>query len=218
MRNKVVKAMTGNNVDFRRFKLQIFAGDGGEGSEGSDNDGGEGSEDDPDGGSGAEDDEKKYTDKDVNDLIERKFAEWQKKQEKQQTKRDEAERLKKMSEQERKDHEMEELRKQVDALQRKDAMSKMATTARNMLKEKGISVGDDLISMMISDDADTTKNSVDAFIEAFQDAVNKAVKDALKGEPPKAGGASKLTKEQIMKVENRSERQRLIKENMELFK
>ena len=123
-----------------------------------------------------------------------------------------------MSEQERKDHEMEELRKQVDALQRRDAMSKMAATARNMLKEKGISVGDDLVSLMISDDADTTKKSVDAFIEAFQDAVNKAVKDALKGEPPKAGGASKLTREQIMKVENRAERQRLIRENMDLFK
>ena len=97
-------------------------------------------------------------------------------------------------------------------------MSKMAATERNMLKEKGISVGDDLISLMISDDADTTKKSVDTFIEAFQDAVNRAVKDALKGEPPKAGGASKLTREQIMKVENRAERQRLIRENMDLFK
>lgn len=229
MRNKVVKAMTDNNVDFRRFKLQIFAGDGGEGSEGSGDDGGDGpegsdgadgddSEEDSDGGSGAEGYEKKYTDKEVDDLIERKFAEWQKKQEKQRIKQDEAERLKNMSEQERKDHEMEELRKQVDALQRRDAMSKMAATARNMLKEKGISVGDDLISLMISDDADTTKKSVDTFIEAFQDAVNRAVKDALKGEPPKAGGASKLTREQIMKVENRAERQRLIRENMDLFK
>ncbi len=218
MRNKVVKAVTDNSADFRCYKLQLFAGDVGDGPEGSDGADGDDSEEDSDGGSGAEGDEKKYTDKEVDDLIERKFAEWQKKQEKQRIKQDEAERLKNMSEQERKDHEMEELRKQVDALQRKDAMSKMATTARNMLKEKGISVGDDLISMMISDDADTTKNSVDAFIEAFQDAVNKAVKDALKGEPPKAGGASKLTKEQIMKVENRAERQRLIKENMELFK
>lgn len=218
MRNKVVKAVTDNSADFRHFKLQIFAGDGGDDPEGSDGADGDDSEDDPDGGSGAEEDEKKYTDKEVNDLIERKFAEWQKKQEKRRIKQDEAERLKNMSEQERKDHEMEELRKQVDALQRRDAMSKMAATARNMLKEKGISVGDDLISLMISDDADTTKKSVDTFIEAFQDAVNRAVKDALKGEPPKAGGASKLTREQIMKVENRAERQRLIRENMDLFK
>lgn len=218
MRNKVVKAVTDNSADFRCYKLQLFAGDVGDGPEGSDGADGDDSEEDSDGGSGAEGDEKKYTDKEVDDLIERKFAEWQKKQEKQRIKQDEAERLKNMSEQERKDHEMEELRKQVDALQRRDAMSKMAATARNMLKEKGISVGDDLISLMISDDADTTKKSVDTFIEAFQDAVNRAVKDALKGEPPKAGGASKLTREQIMKVENRAERQRLIRENMDLFK
>lgn len=218
MRNKVVKAVTDNSADFRCYKLQLFAGDVGDGPEGSDGADGDDSEEDSDGGSGVEGDEKKYTDKEVDDLIERKFAEWQKKQEKQRIKQDEAERLKNMSEQERKDHEMEELRKQVDALQRRDAMSKMAATARNMLKEKGISVGDDLISLMISDDADTTKKSVDTFIEAFQDAVNRAVKDALKGEPPKAGGASKLTREQIMKVENRAERQRLIRENMDLFK
>ena len=216
MRKKVVGAVLGQKeavFEPWKYGLQLFANDGGEGADGNDPDNGAGSEGGDDSAG-----EKKYTDEDVNALIERKFAEWQKKQEKNRKRQDEAERLKNMTEQEKKDHKMEELQRQDDDLRKKDAMSKMATTARNMLKEKGISVGDDLISMMISDDADTTKNSVDAFIEAFQDAVNKAVKDALKGEPPKAGGASKLTKEQIMKVENRSERQRLIKENMELFK
>ena len=191
-------------------------------------DGGTSGEDGDAGDDGGDDDskdtgddsgnEKKYTDEEVDALIERKFAEWQKKHEKQQAKLDEAERLKNMSDQERKDHEMEELRKQVSALQKKETMAKMSTTARTMLSAKGITVDDNLVGMLISEDADATKSAVDAFITAFQDAVSKAVKDALKGEAPRKGGSSGLTKEQIMKVKDRAERQRLIQENMHLFK
>ena len=222
MRNKVVEVIMGRKITERtalRHGLQLFAdgsdsgSSGDDGESGSDGEGGD-SKDDDDGSDGV----KKYTDEEVDALIERKFAEWQKKHEKQQAKQDEAERLKNMSDQERKDHEMEELRRQVSALQKKETMSKMSTTARTMLAAKGITVGDDLVGMLISEDADATKSAVDSFITAFQDAVSKAVKDALKGETPKTGGASKLTKEQIMKVKDRTERQRLIHENMDLFK
>ena len=224
MRSKVVKVMMAQKSMKDRtpkYGLQLFA-DGGDGGDASGGDGGTGGDDE--GGDSGDDDNddsdgaKKYTDEEVDALIERKFAEWQKKHEKQKAKQDEAERLKNMSDQERKDHEMEELRKQVNDLQKKETMSKMSTTARAMLSAKGITVDDALVSMMISEDADATKNAVDAFITAFQDAVSKVVKDALKGEPPKAGGSSSLTKDQIMKVKDRAERQRLINENMHLFK
>ena len=76
---------------------------------------------------------------------------------------------------------MNSLKNQVQELLRKDALGKMATVARGMLGEKNISVSDDLIEMLISDDAEKTKSSVDSFITAFQSAVEKAVKDALKG-------------------------------------
>lgn len=217
MRNRIVKVLAArNNADNKDLKhgLQLFAeGEGEDGKDPGDKDpeiDPEDKNDDPE--------EKKYTDEEVDALIERKFAEWQKKHEKQQAKLDEAERLKNMSDQERKDHEMEELRKQVSALQKKETMSKMSSTARSMLSAKGITVGDDLVGMLISEDADATKSAVDSFITAFQDAVTKAVKDALKGETPRKGGASKLTKEQIMKVKDRTERQKLIQENMSLFK
>lgn len=220
MQNRIVKAVMAVK-DFEKcvpkYGLQLFAEDGGE--DGTDGGGADGGDNSGDGADDKDDEnEKKYTDKEVNDLIERKFAEWQKKQEKQQRKQDEADRLRNMTEQERKDHEMEELRKQVSDLQKKDAMAKMSRTARAMLSEKGINVDDDLVGMLISEDAETTKTAVETFITAFQAAVNRAVKDALKGEPPKAGGSSGITKEQIMKIKDRSERQRLIQENMNLFK
>lgn len=84
--------------------------------------------------------------------------------------------------------------------------------------EKNISVSDDLIEMLISDDAEKTKSSVDSFITAFQLAVEKAVKDALKGNPPKkTSEPTSITKEQIMEVKDPLERQKLISEHMDLF-
>src|SRR5699024_12061337 len=120
--------------------------------------------------------EKKYTDEDVNKIIDRKFAEWEKKQSKAKS---EAEKLAGMNAEQKEKYENEQLKKQVEELLRKDALGKMAAVARGMLGEKNISVSDDLIEMLISDDAEKTKSSVDSFINAFQSAVEKAVKDAL---------------------------------------
>lgn len=159
--------------------------------------------------------EKKYTDEDVNKIIDRKFAEWEKKQNKAKS---EADRLANMNAQQKEQYENEQLKKQVEELLRKDALGKMATVARGMLGEKNISVSDDLIEMLISDDAEKTKSSVDSFITAFQSAVEKAVKDALKGNPPKkTSEPASITKEQIMKVKDPLERQKLIAEHMDLF-
>ena len=159
--------------------------------------------------------EKKYTDEDVDRIIDRKFAEWEKKQNKAKS---EAEKLAGMNAEQKEKYENEQLKKQVEELLRKDALGKMATVARGMLGEKNISVSDDLIEMLISDDAEKTKSSVDSFINAFQSAVEKAVKDALKGNPPKkTSGPASITKEQIMKVKDPLERQKLIAEHMDLF-
>lgn len=163
--------------------------------------------------------EKKYTDEDVDRIINQKFAqkfsEWEKKQSKA---KDEAEKLAGMNAEQKEKYENEQLKKQVQELLRKDALGKMATVARGMLGEKNISVSDDLIEMLISDDAEKTKSSADSFITAFQSAVEKAVKDALKGNPPKkTSEPASITKEQIMKVKDPLERQKLINEHMDLF-
>lgn len=157
----------------------------------------------------------KYTDEDLDRIFDKKFA---KMMEKHQKELDEAKRLSEMNAQEKAEHENKKLQEQVQELLRKEAISEMSKSARAMLNEKSINIGDDLLSILVSEDADKTKKSVENFISLFETAVNKAVKDALKGEPPKAGGSSGLTKEQIMKVANRTERQRLIQENMHLFK
>ena len=197
--------------------LQMFAEDpAGTETAGADQTGGQNPAGaDPTGTEPKNEPEKKYTDEDVNRIIDRKFAEWEKKQSKAKS---EAEKLAGMNAEQKEKYENEQLKKQVEELLRKDALGKMAAVARGMLGEKNISVSDDLIEMLISDDAEKTKSSVDSFINAFQSAVEKAVKDALKGNPPKkTSEPASITKEQIMKVKDPLERQKLIAEHMDLF-
>lgn len=201
-----------------RMNLQLFAeATGTDSEEGGADDSSSGESKPPEKSKESDNNSKssaKYTDEDVDKMFDRKFAELMKKHQKEM---DEARRLAEMNAQEKAEYENNKLKEQVQELMKKEARSEMSKVARAMLSEKGINVNDNLLGALISDDADKTKKSVENFITLFQDAVNKAVKDALKGEPPKTGTTSGLTKEQIMKVTNRAERQRLIKENMNLF-
>lgn len=157
----------------------------------------------------------KYTDDDVDKLIERKFAEWQKKKDKETS---EAERLGRMTAEEKANERIKAMEDKLREYETSAARAEMTKQARAILHDKGINVDDALLSNLIADDAEATKASVDAFVSLFQKTVEKAVKDAVKGETPKTGtGNTGITREQIMAVTNRAERQRLINENMHLF-
>lgn len=161
-----------------------------------------------------EDSKAKYTDDDLDKIINKKFAEWQKKQQKAV---DEAKKLAEMNATQKAEYERDQLQKELDALKKKDSLSEMTKTARKMLLDSGISVPDDVLSMLVNTDAEETKQAVDGFAKAFKDAVESAVKERLKGKPPKKGNGAKITKEQIFKISNPVERQKMIAENMDLF-
>lgn len=158
--------------------------------------------------------QKKYTDDDVDSIINRKFAEWAKQQEK---KTSEAERLGKMTAEEKANERINELDAKLREYEAREARAAMTKQARAILQDKNINVSDELLANLISEDAVSTKKSVESFVTLFTAAVEKAVKDAYKGETPKKGGTAALTKEQILAVTNRAERQRLISENIHLF-
>lgn len=158
----------------------------------------------------------KYTDEDVDRMFNQKFAEWQKKQAKAVS---EAERLSKMTAEEKAAERMKALEDKIRGYEVAAARAEMTKQARAILQDKNINVSDELLANLIAEDAESTKASVESFVSLFQAQVDKAVKEALKGESPKAGSApSGMTKEQIMAVTNRAERQRLIQENIHLFK
>ena len=159
--------------------------------------------------------EPKYTDEDLDKIINKKFAEWEKKKQKDI---DEAKRLENLTAEEKKEKELADMKKELADFKSQANRAKMADAARAILSEKGVNASDLIVNLLIADDAETTKKTVEAYIDAFQSEVNKAVKNALKGtEPPKGGSPTGLTKADIMKEPNREKRQRLIQENIKLF-
>lgn len=161
-------------------------------------------------------DEKKYSDADLDRIIGQKFAKWQKDQDKAVS---EAEKLAKMDAQQKAEYERDQLQKRVAELEKKENRAEMGKVARGMLNEDGINITDDLVNMIITTDAESTKANVQQFSKLFKAAVQDAVKEALKGKTPGTGSSSgTVTKEQIMKIKDRTERQRMIQKHRDLFK
>lgn len=222
MKNKVFEAMR---------NLQLFAdgGDGGSGEPGNGGgtggDGGAGS-----GGEGAErlsfDDFLKQEgnqaefDRRVQKAIDTAVTNAQKKwKDIHDDKLSEAEKLAKMTSEEKAAYRMSQMEKELNAFKEKDALAEMSKTARKMLAEDEINIPDELLAHLVSTDAEDTKNTVQTFAKLFKDAVQDAVKDKLKGNPPKrgTGGKGSVTRDQILSIKNPSERQRMIAEHMDLF-
>lgn len=139
-------------------------------------------------------DEKKYSDKDVDRLFNKKFAEWQ---EKKQKEVDEAKKLATMNAQQKSEYERDKLQKELDEerkqnaeLKRQHALVEMTKTARKMLTDEGISAPDEILARLVTTDAEETKTAIDSYSKVFKEAVENAVKDRLRGEIPKKGTGS----------------------------
>ena len=203
------------------FKAMLFeagedntAGEGDNAAGGDDTSNDTAGKDGDKGNKGEPEPEKRYTDADINRIINKKFAEWQKKQEKAV---DEATKLAQMDAQRKAEYERDQLKAELEELKAANTRAQMTVTARGILQEKGVTVPDTVVDKLIGKDADDTKATVDDFAEAFQKAVTDAVKELNKHGSPKAGGGTKMTRDEIMNIADRAERQKLIAENRDLF-
>ncbi len=156
---------------------------------------------DPDsGGDGDESDGKdkpapKYTDDDVNVIVEKRLARERAKMAKEirdqiaqeaEDAKTEAQKLEGMTELQRAKHEAEQLRKEKAALEREKNLSDQMAVARKELSDAGISLGDELLGMFVAPDAETTGAAIDRIKEIWPKEVNKAVQAALKRNLPDA--------------------------------
>lgn len=185
----------------KNFDLQLFAEDVATGAEpvpAEGNDIGAAAEQDKPGKdtkSGKDTEEKKYSDKDLDEIIGKKFAKWQKDHEKKvEAAAEEAKKLAEMNAQQKAEYERDKLQKELDEerqltaeFKRQAALADMTKTARKMLTDEGISAPDEILSRLVTTDAEETKAAVDGYSKAFKEAVENAVKDRLRGEIPKRG-------------------------------
>ena len=217
-------------MNMKRFGLQLFADGDGNGSNGgasNGNDGGDGdtgnsgdnhpmSFDDFLATDGMQAEFDRRTQKAIKTAVDNAQKKWKTLTD---SKVSEAEKLAQMTSEEKEKYRADKAERELAELKKDIELRDMAGTARKMLSEEQISVSDDIIRNLVSDDAEKTKTAVQAFASAFKDAVQAGIKEALKGNPPKQGSAQTgLTKEKIMSIQNRAERQRLIAENADLWR
>ena len=131
---------------------------------------------------GSKADEPKYTDADLDRIINKKFAEMKQKEEKKVA---EAAKLAEMNAQQKAEYERDKIQKELDEYKRKDALAEMSKTARKMLSDEGINIPDDLLAVLVTTEAEGTKTAVDSFTKLFKAAVEDAVKEKARGTTPK---------------------------------
>ena len=153
-----------------------------------------------------------YTDAEVDEIINKRFAKWQKEQDR---KVEEAKRLEQMNAEEKAKYERDALQKELDQLKAEKAHAELAKTAKSMVVQAlGVQPQDGLVDALVKDTAEATSEAVKGFVAFFKDYFKMKVS----GGEPKKGGTSALTKDEIFKIKDPHKRLKAIEENMELFK
>lgn len=142
--------------------------------------------------------DKKYSDAEVDEIINKKFAKWKKEQEAEQS---EAKKLKSMNAEEKLKYNNDKRQAELDKREQEIARRELMAEAKTILNERGLPI--DLAGVIDLTDADTVKASIDAIGKQWEQAVQKGIADKLKGAQPltKAPQSSNsITKEALVKM------------------
>lgn len=165
---------------------------------------------------------KTFTQQELDDIVEARVARAVKKAQKDaeeqiQKAQSEGERLAKLSKDERL---REEQAKRLSELEKREhdlAMKELSIEARSLLSEEGLPV--EFLDIVMADTAESVKNNISNLRIVFDQAVEKRVDERLTQSKVRTGStAGAMSKQDIMAISDTSERQRLISENMHLFK
>lgn len=159
--------------------------------------------------------EKTFTQDELNAIVQERVN---RAMEKAKADKEEAEKLAKMNAQQRAEHENARLKEELAQLRQANTLSQMAKTARAMLEEKGIAIGDELVQVLITEEAESTKKNVDEFSAMYLKAIENGVNERLKGKTPGRMVPNSMSKSDILAIKNTAERQRAIASHLDLFK
>lgn len=122
-------------------------------------------------------------------VLAKKQTEWQMDKDKElEEAKSEATKLAKMSADERIKAESEKRQRDIEKREKELNMREYRYEAKHQLEESGLP--DTFVDMVLSEDAETTKNNIGAIKAEFDKAIEAAVNERLKGTTPKTGGAA----------------------------
>ena len=143
--------------------------------------------------------EKKYSDADLNEIINQKFAKWQEKQDKAVADaKAEAEKLAKMNADQKAQYEAEQKDKLISEMQSQLQQIAMGKVATEMLTEKNIDATQSMLDFIVADTAEETKANVEKFVEIVNAQVKANEVRRATGTTPKSyTGSEPMTEIQV---------------------
>ncbi|KAA8442651.1 DUF4355 domain-containing protein [Weissella paramesenteroides] len=166
--------------------------------------------------------EQTFTQSELDSLIDKRTAKAletakQKWEEEKQDAVNQAEKLAKLSAAERKEAEDKAKQEAMDKREQELNQREMRYEAQHQLEENELPT--DFVDMVMSNDAEKVSENIANLKTAFNKAVEVTVNEKLRGKTPQTGTtAGRLTKQEILQTADEKERQRLIGENMDLFR
>lgn len=107
----------------------------------------------------------------------------------------EAEKLARMTKEQKAEYKAQQLEKENNRLKQEKARAELTDAARKMLADEKIAVPDALLSQLVAEDAEKTKEAVEGFAKIFNEAVKDEIKKSARQETPRDGGRGAGTSE-----------------------
>ena len=160
--------------------------------------------------------EKKYTDAEVDALLNAKFAKFQADFD---AKQKEAEKLAKMNAEEKAEHNRKQLEKKLAEYEAKENLNAMGKEASKMLVELELQPTEEVLVLVVKEDAEGTRASVKAFADAVQKAAEQIAHQNSIGVTPKVttNTSTTITREAFNKM-TYAEQAELAAKNPEEFR
>lgn len=131
----------------------------------------------------------------------------------------EAEKLAKMSADQKREYELDKLKRENEELKASQNRFELGKTATAILAESGIVADDEILEIVVKEDAEKTNNAVKAFVTLVDRVSDDKMRDKLKGNAPKKQQTKpgSMTKEEILAIKDGAKRIQAIQDNPHLF-
>lgn len=131
--------------------------------------------------------ELKYSDEDLDRILNSRFARWENEKQKAVT---EAAKLAKMNADQKQQYELERLQKENEDLKQAAVRVELGKTATALLRENNMEANEGILAFVVGEDAEQTKKNIDAFVKLVEAQVQKAETARATGTTPRAIGHS----------------------------
>lgn len=129
----------------------------------------------------------------------------------------EGERLAKLTKDERAKEEEAKRLADLEAREKAIAVKELRIETQSLLADEGLPI--EFLDVVMADTAESVKENIASVRKVFDEAVEKRVNERLTQDKPRRGAtAGAMSKAEIMAVQDANERQKLIAENLELFR